>query len=95
MSKHPSRVRVQPARQHLSDQRWSIAKAAAKIGVPEGHLRCAIYGVAAPNDVVRAKLPDLLGVPLDELFDAELLARRWSGTNDHNSAARRERLAAS
>lgn len=72
-----------PARLALYAKGLTIRDAAEQIGVPFAHLANVLRGNSTPNDVVRARLPKLLGVPLAELFDTDLLAREWQGTNRH------------
>ena len=71
--------RVQPAREHLRRERWSIRAAAEKIEVSPGHLAYVMRGWAAPSQEVRDRLPALLGVPLSDLFEPWLLERRYNG----------------
>lgn len=70
---------TQPARQILRDQYLTITDAADRIGVPQGHLRAVLAGTVAPQRTVRERLPELLGVPLEDLFTQDLLAREWTG----------------
>lgn len=70
----------QPLRQVMYRERWSVTQLAAEVGVSTGHLRSVIEGGTAPRDELRDRLPGILGVPVDELFTPDLLARRWSGT---------------
>ena len=82
--------KYQPVRKHLSDQRWSIPAAVREINnildrpgeITIGHLHYTSTGLAVPSPALREGLPILLGVPLEELFDADLLAREWSGHRD-------------
>ena len=85
-----SRVRPQKARTHLFDQRLSVREAAERMGVTREHLANAIVGTAAPNETVRTRLPELLGVPLADLFEADLLAREWRGTNANACKSNRQ-----
>ena len=75
--------RYQPAREALRDERWSVSRAAAEIGVDPSHLRCCLMATAAPSPEVRERLPKLLGRPLEDLFDADLLAREYKGPIDN------------
>ena len=69
----------QPGRQVLREQRWSIARAAEAIGVSTGHLAQALYGRHRPNETVRERLPELLGVPLHDLFTETVLSKPCGG----------------
>lgn len=71
--------RVQPAREHLRRERWSIRAAAVEIDVPVQHLAYVMRGWATPSQEVRDRLPALLGVPLSGLFEPWLLDRRYKG----------------
>lgn len=85
-STRPSRV--QPVREHLRRERWSIRAAAVKIEVPPGHLAYAVRGWATPSQEVRDRLPALLGVPLSDLFEPWLLDRNYGGhRNGHAKRA--------
>lgn len=86
-----SRFGMQPARKSLADQRWSIAKAAAQLGVEDLHLGSTLYGRTAPSQIVRDRLPALLGVPLPDLFTAEALAATY---NSHKGPGNRAKRAA-
>jgi hypothetical protein len=70
---------VQPARQVLYSQRWSLPRAAAQIDVPPTHFFNCIHGKCPPSPDVRDRLPALLGLPLSELFTAEVLAKPYGG----------------
>jgi hypothetical protein len=78
--------RYQPARDHMYEQRWTVSRAAVEIGVPYTHLRCVLMGTASPSPEVRQRLPELLGIPLVDLFDEDLLARPFRGPNNHARA---------
>ncbi|MBM0258956.1 hypothetical protein [Micromonospora sp. 4G55] len=73
----PSRFGRQPAADALRRERWSIPLAARQIDVPENHLRTAVGGYNRPMPEVRERLPKLLGLPLEELFTPEVLARPY------------------
>jgi transcriptional regulator with XRE-family HTH domain len=60
-------------------------EAAMLIGCSRAHLYNALIGRTPPSELVRAKLPGLLDASLDELFDAELLGRTYSGTRRRGS----------
>jgi len=72
-----SRFGVQPARQVLVDERWTQPGAADQINVPRLHLRGAVNGHVPPSQVVRDRLPALLGKPLSQLFTEESLAAKY------------------
>jgi ribosome-binding protein aMBF1 (putative translation factor) len=71
---------VQPALAALRAERWSTALAARTIGVPENHLKHVVHGRTYPNAIVREKLPELLGLPLEDLFVPDMLAKTYDGT---------------
>ena len=79
----PYKIRdgAQPGYYRIKEQRRSIAVVAQAIDVPYLHLRNALYGVAAPSLAVRERLPKLLGLRLDEVFDAQTLAREYKTTH--------------
>lgn len=70
---------VQPAKQILRERYITLPDAARRIDVLPGHLRGVLNGHVSPSPSVRERLPELLGLALDELFDADLLAREWTG----------------
>lgn len=69
--------RVQPARAVLDAQRYTNRQAAAAIDVEYVHFASAIKGVIRPHQAIRERLPELLGVPLADLFDAERLEKPY------------------
>ncbi|MBQ1018589.1 hypothetical protein KBX71_12050 [Micromonospora sp. D93] len=64
----------------MERERWSIALAARTIDVVEEHLRNVLRGITRPMPEVRDRLPKLLGLPLDELFTADVLAKPYDPT---------------
>lgn len=68
---------AQPAYYVVKDQRRSIGVVAQAIDVPYVHLRNALYGHVVPSQAVRDRLPKLLGVRLEELFEPGTLARTY------------------
>lgn len=68
---------VQPAREVMYAQRWSTSKAAEAIEVPYIHLAATLMGKNRPRPEVIERLPKLLGVPVEELFTAEMLAEPY------------------
>jgi hypothetical protein len=72
----------QPARMALRRERYTIKLAAEIIGVPESHLRIAVGGYARPMDAVREKLPVLVGVPLEDLFTPDALAKPYDASKN-------------
>lgn len=63
----------QPVRRLLDERGLTISEAALAIGVTFAKLQAPVTGRSRPSDEVRAKLPALLGVPLEDLFSAESL----------------------
>ncbi len=51
----------------------NLSKVAQQAGVSYLHVRQAARGCARPNLQLRAKLPEILGVPLEELFEPACL----------------------
>jgi len=76
-----SRFGVQPARQALTDGRWTYRLAAERLNVPPLHLRGAVLGHTAPSSAIRDRLPVLLGRPLSGLFTREALAAKYNPGN--------------
>lgn len=72
----------QPAKQLLRDKRINVTTAARTMDVHYGHLQSVLAGAAAPSPQLRERLPELLGVPLEECFTPELLAKTWTGPRD-------------
>jgi transcriptional regulator with XRE-family HTH domain len=69
----PTRFGQQPCRALLREKGWSILQAAQEIGVTYPQLHYAMNGTTRPRPDVRERLPELLGVPLEELFTPEAL----------------------
>ena len=63
----------QPAVEVIYDQRWTYTRLALELGVTHKHLYAACRGVTTPSDVLRKRLPEVLGVPLADLYTAESL----------------------
>lgn len=74
-----STTHPQPVRRALILADMSVTQAAEKIGVTWSHLYATVIGRTTPSEVVRQRLPELLGIPLEELYDADLLARTYAG----------------
>jgi len=69
-----TRFGTQPAREILRARRLSIRDVAVALGVSPRHLYNALQGYITPRTEVRQKMPDLLGVPLEELFTPDVIA---------------------
>lgn len=70
-----TRFSVQPARDELRRQRWTINLASRVTGLHEQTLRNAVLGRAAASPEVRERLSILLGKREAELFtDASIAA---------------------
>ncbi|MCW2090244.1 UNVERIFIED_ORG: hypothetical protein M2328_003524 [Rhodococcus erythropolis] len=65
----------QPISQVLHDQRWQIKRFADEHGLSYQHLFNVLCGRVAASRELQKVLPDILGVPLDELFTRESLRR--------------------
>ena len=64
---------TQPGHQILVSQGRTISGVARVLNIAQAHLHQALSGRVRPNHEVRRRLPDLLGVPLDELFNEDAL----------------------
>lgn len=69
----------QPLRAVLTKNRYTVRQAAAAINVDPLHLTNVIRGGARPCQAVRDRLPELLGVPLEELFTEDALLLPYMG----------------
>lgn len=65
---------------HLRD--FTIRGAARAIDVPAVHLYQTLYGRIRPCPEVRERLPELLNLPLEDLFNADLLVKAYDGSKD-------------
>lgn len=81
----PPTTRRQNARKLMIDQDITTVEAATLIGVDTAHLANCLSGRTHPAQTVRDKLPALLGVTLEECFDAELLAKEYGGRRGRRS----------
>ena len=70
-----SRFGQQPARLLLRRRGYSLKGLAEEIGVPESHFRKAVGGYIRPRPEIVARLPRIVGIPIDRLFDERVLAR--------------------
>lgn len=64
----------QPFWDLLVDSGKTYRELAAELGVPDRHLRHALYGYVRPKYELRDALMIMFGVGLDELFTEEALA---------------------
>ena len=71
--------RRQPAKRFLVVNEITQREAAEFIGCRVNHLRNALNGRSHPNESVREKLPILVGMPLEVLFEAEVLQDDYTG----------------
>lgn len=69
----------QPALSELTEQRWSFSALADAIDVSRSHLYNACHGFTNPSDDLRQRLPQILGVKLEDLFTPEALAGKYTG----------------
>lgn len=74
-----SRFGVQPARDEIARQGWTITRCAEALGVSRGHLNYSLLGTISPSRLLRESLPELLGIPLEKLFTEESLAATYGG----------------
>ncbi len=72
----------QPGLEIIRFQERTTSGLARLIGVDDHELRGTLYGKCRPSAEVREKLPLILGVPLEMLFDADVIAeeKRPPGT---------------
>lgn len=68
---------MQPIRDVMHTHGWTVTALAAECGVTYNHMRAVVYGYCRPVDHLRQVLPDILGVGLNELFDANALAKPY------------------
>lgn len=61
----------QPICDVLHDHRWTTTRFAAHHGLNRNHLYNASTGRVAVSRELQHVLPDLLGIPLDELFTSD------------------------
>lgn len=71
--------RTQTARKMLVVMNITVPEAAAFVGCSYEHLANAVKGRARPNADVRARLPILLGLPIQALFESENLEGEYTG----------------
>jgi transcriptional regulator with XRE-family HTH domain len=69
----PTKYGTQPAHQIVFAQGRTIAAVARILRISEVHLKLALSGRIRPNYEVRERLPEFLGVPLEELFTEDAL----------------------
>lgn len=74
----PSKWGTQPARDVLAERGLPIAEVALQLGCRYSQLYNCLQGYSLPTPRVRERLPQLLGVPLESLFDAEVLEKPFS-----------------
>jgi hypothetical protein len=79
--RHKLRADATPAYYLLKQQRRSMGAVAQAINVPYIHLRNVLYGAVVPSPEIRGRLPLLLGVPIEELFDADVLKREFAASH--------------
>ena len=80
-----SRFGIQPGHNVIVSQGRSAAAVARCIEVVPIHLRRTLTGVVSPSWGVRERLPEFLGVPIEELFTKEALA---SEPSNHRKPSR-------
>ena len=68
----------QPARKMLIVRDLTTQEAADFIGCTKAHLGNALRGRAHPSNLVRERLPLLIGLPLEALFDEATLAGEYT-----------------
>jgi lambda repressor-like predicted transcriptional regulator len=78
-SRSEMNYRPQAALAVIRQRGQTIAQVAAQVRVDPVHLRNALKGRVHPCPEVRERLPKALKTQLDQLFDNEALARRYSG----------------
>jgi hypothetical protein len=78
----------QMARRHMIIRDIRTEDAAAFVGCSKSHMLNVLAGRSHPNDKVRSKLPELLGLPIEALLDAELLAGEYTGPHGFKASTR-------
>jgi transcriptional regulator with XRE-family HTH domain len=68
-----TRFGSQPGHKTLLSQGRTVSASARVLGIAEAHLHGALSGRIRPSHEVREKLPEFLGVPLNELFTEDAL----------------------
>jgi transcriptional regulator with XRE-family HTH domain len=68
---------VQPSRSILLQQARTVAGVARLLQVSPQHLKNALSGLTPPRPEVRERLPEILGVPLEQLFTQSALTRQF------------------
>lgn len=69
----------------LAESGRTIIDVAELIGVKYSHLAKSLGGQVTPSKRVRDLLPIVLGVPLEELYTADVLARQYTGPRPGNT----------
>ena len=69
----------QPIYWVLRDEGRSIAGVARRVPVTNQQLKGAVYGWTPPSPLLRARLPVLLGRPLEALFTQDALNTQYLG----------------
>lgn len=72
-----TKAQHQPAYEILRERGYSVPAAADALGENLSHLRNALNSRVPPCDRLRRTLPDLLDLPLEQLFTPDLLARQY------------------
>jgi transcriptional regulator with XRE-family HTH domain len=80
--------RRQPARRLLVSRDLTTREAADFIGCTTAHLANVLRGRAYPSVEVRAQLPVLLGLPIQVLFEQELLDGEYTGRRGYRAVAK-------
>jgi transcriptional regulator with XRE-family HTH domain len=78
----------QMARRHMIIRDLRTEDAAEFIGCTKAHLSNVLAGRSHPNDKVRDKLPELLGLPIEALLDPELLEGEYTGYHGFKAGSR-------
>lgn len=74
----PGVLGIQPVRDVMKRERWQVKALADEVGVSYMHLYNVVRGVTAPSPQLREQLPQILGVPLSELFTGAALATEYN-----------------
>ncbi len=64
----------QPGLTVIRSQARTISGLARLVGVSDAELRATLHGRCRPSALVRQQLPLILGVPLETLYDVDVLA---------------------
>lgn len=68
----------QPMYDAMKAERWTHVLLAHELGVPTTHVKNVALGWTRPKQILRDRLPEILGVPLESLFTAAALEKKFA-----------------